>query len=294
MSVINHFYGRDHIPIGAYRGPLGRPTETPGPAWTNRGAGWYVDKLADAFPSPVKDASQVGDATAVFRRALAAAPLGRSVTVVSVGHATNLLALLRSAPDEASPLTGLELVKQKVRKLVWMGGSYWVSDRVEWNWGACGGAANPNASTECGSYAALPQLTSAALKAWPAAVPTVFVSFDIGFWVRSGGVLRDGHPERSPCRQAYLHFCGGTGGGGGLPTWCDARGRNAWDLMAVVLAVRGAGRFYKLLPGFNAVDTSTGLNLWRDEPWRPPYVTDHVPRWQQAPSGHYEACEAPP
>lgn len=35
ISVINHFYGRDHIQIGAYRGPIGDPSHTPGPVWTN-------------------------------------------------------------------------------------------------------------------------------------------------------------------------------------------------------------------------------------------------------------------
>ena len=72
------------------------------------------------------------------RRLLAANPL----------HATNLLALLHSPADKFGS-NGYELVRQKVDKLVWMGGSYWVKDRVEWNWGACGGYADPNA-TKCG------------------------------------------------------------------------------------------------------------------------------------------------
>eukprot|EP00966_Prymnesium_polylepis_P240068 5551143-Prymnesium_polylepis.1 len=92
----------------------------------------------------------------------------------------------------------------------------WVKDRVEWNWGACGGLSSPN-STKCGSYADVAQLTADVLSMWPDSVPTTFVSFDIGFWVRSGGVLKDGAPARSPCRRAYMEFCGGTGGAGGLP-----------------------------------------------------------------------------
>ena len=117
-----------------------------------------------------------------------------------------------------------------------MGGSYWVKERVEWNWsallhallptfatayiryccclhtpppllptsfasrcvlcrGACGGDV-PNeeqtkkpgaygevqsASKACGAYAALPRITSQALLEWPERVPTIFISFDIGF-----------------------------------------------------------------------------------------------------------------
>ena len=271
VSVINHFYGRDHIPIGAYRGPIGWPLMTPAPEWTNHGAGWYVEALVDNFPSPIRNCSQVEDAMTVFRRTLAVA-VHRSVTIVAVGHAMNLLGLLHSLPDATSPLNGVDLVKEKVAKLVWMGGSYWFQDRVEWNWGACGGSDNPNA-TKCGAYSSLPQLTADLLTQWPASVPTVFVSFDIGFWVRSGGVLNAGAPERSPCRQAYMEFCGGTGGGGGLPTWCDERGRNAWDLMAVVLAVRGTGQYYRLMPGTNVMDVYSGRNRWWDDAydqWRLP------------------------
>ena len=239
VSAINHFYGRGEIPLGAYTGQVGQPSRTPAPDWTNHGKGWYVHELVEEFAPPIQDASQVEDATTVLRRALASAPPGRSVTIVSIGHATNLLALLRSPGDESSPLPGMQLVESKVKRLVWMGGSYWVKERVEWNWGACGGDV-PNreqtaktdfpssAYAACGAYAALPRLTAEAIREWPPSVPTIFVSFDIGFWVRSGGVLLAA-PERSPCRRAFDLFCGIRGGGGALPKWCDDHGRNAWE-----------------------------------------------------------------
>ena len=46
----------------------------------------------------------------------------RSVTIASVGLQTNLELLLRSAPDEHSPLTGRELVAEKVALLAVMAG----------------------------------------------------------------------------------------------------------------------------------------------------------------------------
>ena len=279
ISVINHYYGRDDIPIGAYRGTIGRPESTPGPDWTNHGAGWYVSSLLEKFSSPVRDASEVEPAVSVFRRALANAPGWRSVTVVAIGHATNLLDLLRSPPDAISNLRGVDLIKEKVKRVVWMGGSFWVKDRVEWNFAACGGPGNPNA-TKCGAYVDLARLTSSALREWPPDVPTIFISFDIGFWVRSGGILKSAAPTRSPCRQAYMDFCGGTGGGGGLPEWCDARGRNAWDLMAVVLAVRDTGRYYHLMPGANTMDEMSGRNTWQDDPNGP---------WTRNSFGHFQA-----
>ena len=53
ISVVNHFYGRDFIPIGAYRGDVGNPAHTFNPDWTNNGAGWYVNNLVEAFDSPI-------------------------------------------------------------------------------------------------------------------------------------------------------------------------------------------------------------------------------------------------
>ena len=271
VSVINHYFGRDDIPIGAYRGPVGRPADTPANPpieWTNSGKGWYVADLVARFHSPIRDSTQVPDALTVLRQALSNAPGHRTVTIVAIGHALNVLALLKSPG-------GLSLVKRKVKRLVWMGGTYW-DPHVEWNWGACGGPSNENA-TKCGAYSKLSQLTSDALSRWPVEVPTVFVSFDIGFWVRVGGVLKTGAPVNSPCRQAFVDFCGVTGGSGGMPDWCSARGRNAWDLIAVLIAVRGTGPpgYHRLMPGGNAFDAATGLNTWRDEP--------HKAQW-----GHFQ------
>ena len=48
-----------------------------------------------------------------YRRVLAAQP-DRSVAISSVGLLTNLAALLRSGPDDNSPLDGRALVAQKV------------------------------------------------------------------------------------------------------------------------------------------------------------------------------------
>eukprot|EP00964_Phaeocystis_antarctica_P029428 scaffold16579_cov58-Phaeocystis_antarctica.AAC.3 len=101
----------------------------------------YVESLVRNFPSPIRNSSQVPDAAAVerlyactkrnpvpnpnpnpnqvpdaldvYRRVLAASP-ARSVTIASVGLLTNLELLLRSAPDAHSPLTGQELVAEKV------------------------------------------------------------------------------------------------------------------------------------------------------------------------------------
>ena len=47
-----------------------------------------------------------------------------SVTIVTVGFLTNLSNLLKSQPDNDSPLTGKELVRKKVKSLVSMAGRF--------------------------------------------------------------------------------------------------------------------------------------------------------------------------
>ena len=60
------------------------------------------------------------DAARAYRRMLASAQDG-SVTLVCVGFLTALAALLQTGPDDLSPLTGKELLRQKVRTLITMG-----------------------------------------------------------------------------------------------------------------------------------------------------------------------------
>lgn len=84
ISAINHFYGRPDIPIGAYRGPVGRPSTSEKPAWVHKGRGVYVDDLVASFPvGGVRTAKDVPSALEVYRSVLGAAP-DRSVTVVSI------------------------------------------------------------------------------------------------------------------------------------------------------------------------------------------------------------------
>jgi inosine-uridine nucleoside N-ribohydrolase len=115
------------------------------------GRGVYVDHLIDRFPprtTPDESALQV------YRSALAKAD-SKSVTIAAVGHATNLLDLLSSGPDSVSPLSGLDLIRQKVDRMVIMAGRF--NERyIEWNVGGCGG--------ECGGYDRLGNMTSDALE----------------------------------------------------------------------------------------------------------------------------------
>ena len=258
IMAINRYYGRS-TPVGSYSGRVGDKEHTPSywDDWTLQGQGWYTEGLAATSPVP---AEATADSVRILRAALAAASADSKVTIAAIGHATNLYGLLHSEPDGLSPMNGVDLVAAKVKELVWMGGSFTDNHRVEWNFGAYGG----DPFGFAGAYAELGPLTNGTLSAWPSSVPIIFISYESGSRVRSGGVLKQGAPVASPCRKAYMDFCGADGSGGGLPTWCEPQGRNAWDLMAVMLAVRGPGKYYQLVPGRNWVDPETGRNVWQN------------------------------
>merc|ERR1712192_136480 len=125
VSVLNHFYGRDEIPLGAFKGEFGRNVRSD-----------YVDDLVDNYPSPVKHYDQVEEPLPVYRRALANAEDG-SVAIASVGFMNNLAELLSSPPDEISELNGVELVRQKVALVAIMGGAYPGGQEFNFDCGEC-------------------------------------------------------------------------------------------------------------------------------------------------------------
>ena len=97
VELINGFYGRADLPIGAPRG-LGLGPDVDPDALKNASYKIYAETVA-AHPKlrfPTGDA--VPDANEVYRRLLAAAPDG-SVTIVTVGFTTNLRRLLETKAE---------------------------------------------------------------------------------------------------------------------------------------------------------------------------------------------------
>jgi hypothetical protein len=198
-DAIDTYFGRPDIPIGAFRG---RHQAT-------RDVGRYAEKTARAFPHDLASGRDAPEAWKLYRQVLAGRPDG-SVTMLSVGFLTNLDALLRSAPDEVSPLDGVELVGRKVKQWVCMGGRF------------------PE-STGNGEFnlATYPEATAYVLAHWP--TPSVFSGFEIGAAVKTGArLIREHPPATSPVSRAYLEYTGG-------------KDRESWDQTAALFAVRGLG-----------------------------------------------------
>jgi len=244
VSIINHFYGRDHVEMGAYTGEIGRPPEAGdgrAPWWTEGGRGKYVDDLLDNFASPRRNASEVPDAVSVYKRTLQDAP-DSSVIVVAIGFATNLLALLNDS-------VGVSLVRRKFAALIVMGGRE--LGGFEFNYAADGWGA----PGEVGVYAGLGATTYSIFSAWPQSVPVFYLPFETGVDVETGVGLSErkwatDEALESPCRRAYRVYVG------------ESRGRSSWDPMAVLFAARGnAAMRYTIQAGHQKVSPN-GWSQW--------------------------------
>jgi inosine-uridine nucleoside N-ribohydrolase len=236
VDAVNTFYGRPDIPIGITRTPAFYPSSR------------YTFDLAVDFPN---DIAGVPDAADLYREILSAQP-DQSVTIVTVGFLTNLRHLLTSEADTISSLTGIELVQQKVSKLVVMGGHYPDSalhpNGVEYNFEMDAEAAHQ------------------VIQDWP--TPIIFAGFELGVDIETGAPLIAATPASNPVRRAYELYTGG-------------QNRSSWDLTAVHYAVRGTASVWQLCnQGANIVDQD-GQNRWdiltiREQA----YLTNSLPKDQ--------------
>ena len=108
MRAIANYYGHPNVPIGAYQGSI------PGGGYASSG---YTQRLVNVFGTPGDTRANYPDAVTVYRQALASAP-DNSVYIVMGGFFEPMQGLLQSQPDSISPMSGLELVRAKVRRLI--------------------------------------------------------------------------------------------------------------------------------------------------------------------------------
>lgn len=109
MDVVNTYYGRPNIPIGIMKGP--------GVLRSSR----YTKGVATEFPHNFQ-ATEASDATDLYYDILTKQP-DQGVVIVTVGYLTNIKNLLQ-VPAEDGRMSGMDLVKKKVKKWVCMGGNF--------------------------------------------------------------------------------------------------------------------------------------------------------------------------
>ncbi len=234
IDAINTYYGRPDIPTGRNPNPEHYPVATP--YW--RDVPHFVEVMAQ-FPNDT-DRDALTPAVDVYRETLAAQPDG-SVTVVSLGFMQNLADLMDSAPDEYSELSGMDLIRQKVAKLVVMAGFY-PGHRGELY---LAGGRDMDA-----------QAARQVVGGWPTL--TVFSpgNENVCDGIRNGDTLSEETPPTNPVRRGYELFNG------------PGVGRTSWDLCVTLYAVRGLsdpeyGTYFALADTEERLDVAPdGSSAW--------------------------------
>lgn len=230
IDVINTYFGRPDIPIGnvktkgVYRNSI------------------YAKPLSEQFPQDIGLGEKAQEATSLYRRILSEQE-DASVVIVTVGYLTNLSKLLSSEPDEFSPLTGMELVKKKVKHYVCMGGRYpQEQDPGKW-----------------GNFKPDPEAVVHVTNEWPTLI-TFTTGGVFSNAIPTGKILFTSKAEKgNPVSTAYKIF---------LKSWNRDYHHSA-DLIAVYVAVKGHEPYFTLREDgyFHIFDD--GTHMWRFKPNRP-------------------------
>ncbi len=250
MDAINTYYGR-RVPVGINYA-VSKPTEE----------GRYARALCERFPNEYPPEAFGTDATppdsvALIRRILAKAE-DHSITFVATGDMGTMARLVTSSADEASHLSGKELIRRKICRTVVMGGRFFESwpmviyadnkigaKIVDWEWNIHGAIADAQRVCE----------------EWPGEL--VFSSYEIGSYILTMVGYNEQAPIDDPVRLAYDLRVG-------------AKGRCSWDHTAVLDAIRPEVYWSYHAFGRIVVDDE-GITHWRaDEEGRQTYLLPKV------------------
>ncbi|MHB1460338.1 MAG: nucleoside hydrolase [Armatimonadota bacterium] len=170
----------------------------------------------------------------VLRQNLASAEPG-SVVLVTIGPLNNIGELLLSPADEFSHLSGVELVAQKVNKIVCMAGCFDPTKHgvqfAEWN-------------VEM-------DIKAAQVVVNQSPVPVIFCGFEMGDTVITCANLNQ-YPEGHPLPLAYRLYIG-------------EGGRSSWDLVTVLYAVRGESELMGQSAWGKLTIDDRGVSTWQPD-----------------------------
>lgn len=242
LNVLNTYFNKPDIPVGVPKGD----------ALKLRDFQHWTDTLIAKYPHKIKINHEAPGAVDLYRKILARQP-DKSVTIVTVGFLTNIANLLRSTPDEYSPLSGKELVNAKVKRLVSMAGKF-----------PSGLEFNIEEDARSAKYA---------FEHWER--PVLFSGFEIGKKIKTGlPLIHNDNIQNSPVKDVYRIS---------IPqAEQDSAGRMSWDQTAVLAAVRGPEPYYSLKSG-SIVVNEEGYNSWDEEGTNQYYLMEdkHFPEVQR-------------
>lgn len=233
MRVIANYYGHPNVPIGANK------ASTPNAGSSSTSV--YTQQIVNQFGTPGDTRFNYPDAVSVYRQALANAP-DNSVYIVADGYYEPLRDLLQSQPDAISPMTGMQLVTRRVRRLVSNAG-----------WFPSGGSSNFSNDTDAASYVFIN---------WPSEIVSVGVeaTYDV-----ITGPSTTSNPSTDPVMAAYKLYQQAQG--------LSSPTTPAFAQMPLLYAIRGGLGTNFSIGGYNGqttIDDTTdqfrGENFWSATP----------------------------
>lgn len=224
LNVINTYFDRPMLPIGAPKGDALNIS-----SWEN-----WLEMSCEKYTHSIKSTDEIADAVQLYRKSLAEAN-DRSIVIISIGFLTNLRDLLISMPDEYSDLTGMELIKRKVSKLVIMAGEFPV-----------GKESNINGDPEASKYT---------IDHWPTKI--IFSGAELGRPIKTGvKLINDKTIKNNPVKDIYQRVM--------QRIERDRYGRSSYDQTAVMFAAYGCDKFFELERG-TFILNNKGENTWKSD-----------------------------
>ena len=210
-DVMNTYFGYGNVPIGVERDGIKNPKVFIDyrNLWNHK-----TDQGELMFKRTVSDYTALPNGWQLYRQLLAAQP-DHSLSICSTGFVSSLAQLLTSEPDDLSPLTGVELVRQKVKCLYLMAGVFSLSEEPDYN------------------FLQDPMNAELFFELWPREVDVVFSPMEVGNKIeyKPELVISDiDWTDIHPIKQVYL-------------TYNCYTGQKMWDPMTVIHAVEGDAMF---------------------------------------------------
>jgi len=208
--------------------PIGRPAADP---VDGSESDCYASVVAERFSyDGAPDYENAPAAASLMRRLISEAE--RKVVIVATGFLTNLAALLRSGPDEYSPLGGLELVREKVSEIAVMAGNFSHINCI-----APAKVGEDNEIEAVGEWNVLCDIEAARYFFENCPVPVVVLPFEAGIDMITGAPMASHGGRELPDSLSFIAHG-------------SEKGRHSWDPATALYAVYGAKPwFYLSSPG---------------------------------------------
>ena len=234
VDVMNNYYGYPDIPIGLEKKGVKDPRIFI--PYHNMAYARSTD-AEPLFKRTVGDNGDYMDGYKLYRKLLANQP-DSSVTIASVGFVTCLARLLESGADEFSPLSGVELVRRKVKNIYLMGGVFGDSFEHDYN------------------FTAAIDFSLKFFELLPKEIDIVFSPGEVGdpLYYSAEDIIADMNwTDSHPIKWIYKFLK-------------EDKFQKMWDPLAVINAVEGDDIFYKLSPRGWVSLTPTGETIFKEDP----------------------------